>query len=248
MIITFHTTKGGAGKSSAMVSALGAIAEAKYSNVEEALGWKVLAIDFDQQGTVRDFFTMREERNLPSYDIDFESKDYSAEINLEELALLGDRYDIILIDTPGVRDVNSYTLATVSDLMVIPTAISYPETRPAIETWNFLQEIIDTFNLDAEVALLMTKMHSHMSFWDNAAKTHLQGLIDAGYTFLEARLSLQNSVKSMLETGFYAFEQAQQAPNLRSPKNMIAEGRILLSSLISSASIPSDNNALPLET
>jgi chromosome partitioning protein len=123
-VISFVTQKGGSGKSTSCAS----LAVAAWEQ-----GRRVFVLELDRQGTLSDWADNRKSDEGP----DFEQIDASA---LEQsLATLKDaKYDIVLIDTPGVDSPGVNAAMRVSDFALIPCRPTAPDLRGCMPTTQAL--------------------------------------------------------------------------------------------------------------
>ena len=98
MIISLYTTKGGAGKSTSVVTIVGAIAEINSETPESMI--KVLCLDNDMQKTTMGFSAARTRAELPDYGIAYQYLPLT-ELTPTTLSDLSEGYDITIVDFPG---------------------------------------------------------------------------------------------------------------------------------------------------
>ena len=127
-VITFVTQKGGSGKTTLVLSCAAAAAE---------LGSRVLVLDMDPQKTAEAWYQARE---APTPKL--------ASVTPAELptAIMGgrERFDVILIDTPGRDEPSTATAIRHADLCLIPcrpTPADMKATPPTVATINRLGKV-----------------------------------------------------------------------------------------------------------
>ena len=127
-VITFVTQKGGSGKTTLVLSC--AVAA-------DALGVRVLILDMDPQKTAESWYQARES-----------STPKLAAVTAAELqtAIVGgrERFDVILIDTPGRDEPSTAAAIRHADLCLIPcrpTSADMQATPPTVATINRLGKV-----------------------------------------------------------------------------------------------------------
>lgn len=121
-VISFVTQKGGSGKSTTAASIAVAAFEA---------GRKVFMLEMDKQGTLSDWCENRKAEEGPDFE-KLATKDLEKALT----ALREAKYDLVVIDTPGVDSPDNNTIMRASDLCLIParpTAADLRGCTPTVE-------------------------------------------------------------------------------------------------------------------
>lgn len=121
-IICFVTQKGGSGKTTLAINC--AVVAARKNK-------KVLIIDMDRQGTAESWYQDRDDEN-PQL-IKIEAKDLERGIKLAEQQ----KFDFVIIDTPGRDEPAQASAIKVSDFCIVPCRPSPADmkaTPPTVET------------------------------------------------------------------------------------------------------------------
>ncbi len=146
MIISFASSKGGAGKSTTCAAIAAELARE---------GANVLLIDLDQNRTLD-----RWAKRAP-----FSGLTVVAPEPDRFPALLRDRqaagiYDHICIDLPGARERTLYKALGRSDLVVIPAQASEPDLREAMVIISDIKDVAEEIGRTVPYRLLLTKLFS----------------------------------------------------------------------------------------
>lgn len=233
MFISFFNTKGGAGKTSSAITLLSALAE-RNTITQEPLS--VLALDADPQGSLRAFGSARADQGLPAYGIEFVAVDLDA-VDDERVNELCAPYDVTIIDLPGFHHHTSVKLAAMSNAVLLPTHLSYIETRESMFAINQIVALTAAQDSSPDVALLLNRLEANLSFLSRADKEVLQSLRSKGFPILQAFLSRLNAFSSYCQLGKYPFELARDEPQAGNQRAAL-EARALLSCLENWALVP----------
>lgn len=121
-VISFVTQKGGSGKTTLAISC---------AVVAQESGKRVLIIDMDTQASAETWYQDRENENPQLIKIN------ANELDKALVAAKNNKFDIVLIDTPGRDEPSIASAIRVSDLCIIPCRPSPADmkaTPPTIET------------------------------------------------------------------------------------------------------------------
>lgn len=146
MIISFASSKGGAGKSTTCAAIAAELARE---------GANVLLFDLDPNRTL-DRWAKR--APFPGLTVVAPESDAFP-------ALLRDRqvsgaYDVICIDLPGARERTLYKAIGRSDLVVIPAQASEPDLREAMVVISDIKDVAEEIGRAVPYRLLLTKLFS----------------------------------------------------------------------------------------
>lgn len=144
MIITFASSKGGVGKSTACAAVGGRLA---------VRGDTVFMIDLDQNRTVERWGRKARIQGLTVRAI--EREDFSGVFR--EVSS-GGSVDHILIDLAGARETTALKAFARSDLVVIPAQASEPDLREALVISKDVRDVADEIGRAIPYRLLLTKM------------------------------------------------------------------------------------------
>ncbi len=128
--LAFVTQKGGTGKSSLAVSLAVAAQER---------GLKVCVIDLDPQGTSRNWFERREAPTPEVATVD------ASQLTTALSALKRQRYDLVILDTPGVDTPATIAAMQAADLCLIPARPSVADIEAARPTVRSLTKLGKAF-------------------------------------------------------------------------------------------------------
>lgn len=145
MIITFASSKGGVGKSTACAAIAADLALS---------GARVLLIDLDQNRTLD-----RWARRAPLAGLTvkaIETGKFSAFLREQEAS---GAFEHICIDLPGSREVTLFKALARSDLVVIPAQASEPDLREALVVVSDIKDIVETTGRQVPYRLLLTKVY-----------------------------------------------------------------------------------------
>lgn len=121
-VISFVTQKGGSGKTTLAISC---------AVVAQESGQRVLIIDMDTQASAETWYQDRENENPQLIKIN------ANELDKALVAAKNNKFDIVLIDTPGRDEPSIASAIRVSDLCIIPCRPSPADmkaTPPTVET------------------------------------------------------------------------------------------------------------------
>lgn len=121
-VISFVTQKGGSGKTTLAISC---------AVVAQESGQRVLIIDMDTQASAETWYQDRENENPQLVKIS------ANELDKALIAAKNNKFDIVLIDTPGRDEPSIASAIRVSDLCIIPCRPSPADmkaTPPTVET------------------------------------------------------------------------------------------------------------------
>lgn len=224
MITSLYTTKGGAGKSSSIICLCSAIAEQNARGGTEQ--HRVCVVDADPQGSVMLFNNDRVDKGLPAHGIDFVQllPDENSQVEVQKLA---DEYDHVLIDLPGYYTDELAVMAMQSHVVLVPTGLTKQEVLPALDTMEQLQDLAEQFDFAQKSLLLLTKGHRDFQFEQVSAKAIYRELVSAGYPITEAKLSDENAVALMGDSGIYLFEMEQEGGKSKSHRRSQENARLL---------------------
>lgn len=144
MIITFASSKGGVGKSTACAAVGGRLA---------LRGDSVFILDLDQNRTVERWGRKARIDGLTVRAI--EREDFSGVFR--EISS-GRATDHILIDLAGAREATALKAFARSDLVVIPAQASEPDLREALVISKDVRDVAEEVGLSLPYRLLLTKM------------------------------------------------------------------------------------------
>jgi len=144
MILSFASSKGGVGKSTAC-AAIGARLATR--------GEEVLIIDLDQTRTLDRF---GRKAKIPGLTVTAIERDSFTTLFREFTA--ADTYDHILIDLPGAREAMALKAIARSDLIIIPAQASEPDLREALVIASDVKDVAEERGAPIPYRLLLTKM------------------------------------------------------------------------------------------
>lgn len=144
MIITFASSKGGAGKSTTCAAIASALA---------LEGAPVLLIDLDQNRTLKRWSL---KAPIDGLTVEAIANEHFGEAFREREAS-GD-YDHICLDLPGAREMTLFKALGRSDLVVIPAQASEPDLREALVVIRDIRDIVETTGRPIPYRLLLTKV------------------------------------------------------------------------------------------
>ncbi len=140
MIISLANQKGGVGKTTGAINIAGGLSR---------MGRRVLLVDADPQGSVLQWQSIE---NSAEFDVQHHPETDPG----RHVALLGSRYDFIVIDAPpAIGDITASILA-VSGLAIIPVGPSPLDLWSSRETISLVHEI-EPDNPDLRCRLLISK-------------------------------------------------------------------------------------------
>ncbi|MBF0287233.1 MAG: ParA family protein [SAR324 cluster bacterium] len=123
MIVSFVQTKGGTGKSTLSLNLA-------FSKVIQKNFESVALIEFDPQGTLRDWWSEREENQRKSTNISFHHISSTQKAVVQDgIKSIAQHNELLILDTPGESTGKLHTklACAISDLVVIPTRSSTNE-------------------------------------------------------------------------------------------------------------------------
>lgn len=145
MILVFASSKGGVGKSTTC-AALGAALALS--------GQRVLILDLDQNRTVHRW---SRKTAIPCLTVEAVTM---AEFTSALKAKAGaGRYDHILIDLAGAREVTLFKAIARADFVIIPAQASEPDIREALVIAGDVRDVEETAGRKIPYRLLLTKMY-----------------------------------------------------------------------------------------
>lgn len=144
MIISFASTKGGVGKSTACASIAAEIATA---------GSRVLILDLDHNQTLARW---AKKATIPGLDIEAVDRDLFT-ARFREVMHAGN-YDHVLIDLAGTREATVLKAIARSDLIIIPAQASEPDLREALVVITDIKDVEEEARKPIAFRLLLTKM------------------------------------------------------------------------------------------
>jgi chromosome partitioning protein len=145
MILTFASTKGGAGKSTTCAALAAALA---------LEGARVLVIDLDQNRTLGRW---AKRVNIEGLTISaIETEQFGTFFRESEKS---GAYDHICIDLPGTREVTLFKALARADLVIIPAQASEPDLREALVVVNDIRDVGDEIGRKLQYRLLLTKVY-----------------------------------------------------------------------------------------
>lgn len=145
MILTFASSKGGVGKSTTCAAVAAGLA---------AEGARVLAIDLDPNRTLSRWAKKSEAPGLTVTSV--EPADFSAYSRQEETS---GRYDHILIDLAGTREVTLFKALARADLVIIPAQASEPDMREALVIAEDVRDVAESTGRAIPFRILFTKLY-----------------------------------------------------------------------------------------
>lgn len=239
MIISFYTTKGGAGKSSTLLAILSAIVD-RNMNGQGSEGKTCLVIDFDDQGSVMKFAELRaRDKGKETNGIAFSAMTLS-EDTPSTLHHLKARYDYVLCDLPGVYSDEAVAAALNADILVIPAGLTVFDVVPALELYNHLGTLIREHELDLRLRLLVTQNESNFNFETNIAKRVYFQMTAGGYKLLKGTISKQVAVRNMVGTGMYLGELREINRSSKTVNRALDDAKKVLDDLVEDNIIPAD--------
>ena len=149
-LITFASFKGGAGKTTSLMAAAGALAAQGYKvglfeadENEPLSAWRDYAQD---KGTWDERCAIRSTMDLGAFETAYE-------------AFEQDGFDIVMADTQGGgSDLNATILAS-SDLIVIPTALTRIDVDSTLDTYAFVDTLFQDQDITGvDVGILVTQL------------------------------------------------------------------------------------------
>ncbi|HRK69012.1 MAG TPA: ParA family protein [Hyphomonas sp.] len=144
MIITFASSKGGVGKSTACAAVAAELA---------LQGERVLLIDLDQNRTLD-----RWARKAPLIGLTVKAVEPTEFGAVFRAAEASGEYEHICIDLPGNREVTLFKALARSDLVVIPAQASEPDLREALVVVSDIRDVRDETRRSIPYRLLLTKV------------------------------------------------------------------------------------------
>lgn len=144
MIITFASSKGGVGKSTACACVAAELARE---------GANVLLLDLDQNRTLD-----RWAKRAPFPGLTVKAVDQQKFSNVLRDDEKSGHYDHICIDLPGTREVTLYKALARADLVVIPAQASEPDLREALVIVGDIRDVGETTGRAIPYRLLLTKI------------------------------------------------------------------------------------------
>jgi len=123
-IITMATTKGGAGKTTLAQLIIGAV---------HNFGYTVGVIDTDANGTLDNWLTDNNNMAIESKHITDETKVVS------EAKKMDRKYDLVVVDTAGVRSQATIFALGCADLVLIPVQMSKADVIEAVKTYKLVR-------------------------------------------------------------------------------------------------------------
>lgn len=229
MIITFHTKKGGTGKSSSILSLCSVLAEV---NAARETPYRFCVVDADETvGTCRRFDHARRKIGLPDHGITFRHMPPTA-ASQRTLAALRDDHQLVLVDMPGAFDAEATAFALEADLIVVPTALGVDEVGRAIEVADTFGDLVGKGGLATRIALLITRCAPTFQFETASAKQLYQHLRSSGLPVLQDVLPLEPAVRESCDGGLYLFELKQQAGRSKSAERAHANAEHVLDACI----------------
>lgn len=147
MIITFASSKGGVGKSTACACIAAALA---------MRGDETLVLDLDQNRTLATWAKTAKAANtaLPNLTIIAPDPADFAQVMREKQAA----FQHILIDLPGTREITLMKALARSNLVIIPAQPSQPDLKEACVIVSDLRDIAETQGRSIPYRLLLTKV------------------------------------------------------------------------------------------
>ena len=142
-VLSFASSKGGVGKSTSCAAVACALA---------GQGRAVLVLDLDATGTLK---LWADKLPFPGVTVESHTTDRLGEALKAAAAL--DRYDDILIDLAGFRDVAIMMAFARSDLVIIPTGASVLDLREAAKMVKDLADVSETIGRNIPYRLLFTR-------------------------------------------------------------------------------------------
>jgi chromosome partitioning protein len=145
MILVFASSKGGAGKSTSCAAIGSALA---------LDGERVLVLDLDPNGTVK-----RWSGKLAIHGLSVESVPPDQFSNVLRERRASRRYDHILVDLMGTREVTLLKALARADLVIIPAQTSEPDLREALVIASDVRDMAETKGKPIAYRLLLTKVY-----------------------------------------------------------------------------------------
>jgi len=161
-IITFASSKGGVGKSTACAAIAGALAK-KYG--------RVAILDLDQNHTLYRWHQNHKE-NLPNISVDApKPEDFTSD--LDRLKTQG--HDYILIDVAGSFEAIIIKAIACSDLVITPAKLSEPDLREAAKILGEVRAFNNQFNVSIQHKLLVNDADTLNPHYQRHALAELDG-------------------------------------------------------------------------
>lgn len=145
MILTFASSKGGVGKSTACAAVAAQLA---------IDGARVLLIDLDQNRTLARWSKRKQIPGLTVEAID--STKFGSYCRAQEAS---GQFDHICIDLPGTREVTLFKALARSDLVIIPAQASEPDLREALVIVGDIRDVGEETHRKIPYRLLLTKIY-----------------------------------------------------------------------------------------
>ncbi len=139
-IISFMTEKGGSGKTT--LCTITAVA------VHHRTKKKVLVIDGDKQGSLRDLREMEgyPEKGYPVVWYDWSQKDNQKRF-IELIEKSENEYDVIFIDSPGrIDETETNLIVGASDIIAVPLVASPFDVKSARHFLDIIKPIVEKYN------------------------------------------------------------------------------------------------------
>ncbi|MFC0281019.1 MULTISPECIES: ParA family protein [Falsigemmobacter] len=207
MIISAYTTKGGAAKTTSVVTLLSALAQYNAANPESPL--KVLALDLDGvQASLTKFSLLRNTMGRPDYGIVFESykvTDFDSGMLVERAKT----FDIILIDIPGFFDAKTLRTVCLSNVVMVPTNLSVVEFAEANDSLNRLTTLRNELNIPGMQGLFINRTEPVMNMTARFSKVLFQQMLESGHSVYNAKLTRYGVYQQQLDYGAYLFEMEE---------------------------------------
>jgi chromosome partitioning protein len=146
--LTIAQLKGGAGKTTTA---------AHVAHAQHEQGWRVLAVDADPQGSL---YTWHAAAGFPFPAVQMPS----ARLHRDLPGIVGDRYDVVVVDTPGTEHGRAITLSAVraASHVLVPCAPGLIEYERLRALRDLLDDAAD-LEVRPEVAVLLVRTVSRLS-------------------------------------------------------------------------------------
>lgn len=154
MLVSLYSSKGGAGKSTAVITILGAVAEYNRNNPDDQI--RALGVDADRQGTLTNFANERRDLERPTYGVEFVHVSMS-ELGPRALIDLSSQYDVTVVDLPGFYDEDGLRMVLASDVVLVPTNLGVGELNEAYAAMNNLTRLKTSLKLSTKHARFCRK-------------------------------------------------------------------------------------------
>jgi chromosome partitioning protein len=160
--ITFASSKGGVGKSTSCLAIAGALL---------AKGYRVAIIDYDQNQTLRQWFTTFQP-DIANLTVETGDTEHFA---TQTDAIAERDPDFLLIDIAGAYEATILKAINVSDLVISPAILSSPDLREALKVLSSIEQYNRRASFKVQHRLLVNQAEK----LDSHAQRHVLGELEA---------------------------------------------------------------------